>query len=299
MKRKTYILMGIFVLLLIIAFLVMQKPGEQSASTSGAGHLLTLDSLAVDKIDIKSPPTDVVLEKKGVEWFVEKPIVYRADQSNVTSLIQQAKNFEVKGVVSNNPGKQSVYQVDSTGTEVTIYEQGKEKASFVVGKMGSSFAETYVRMKNSNDVVLVGGVFGYMFNRSVKDWRDKTIFSVPKESIREVKFQYGDTTFTLAFRDSAWMIGQDSTQDYAVNSLLTSLSNLRADDFLDSLSASTSSPKIGVVISYGGGQVRFAEVKGERKYQVQSSASPQWYEMQSWNADQVFKRKKDLLKSGK
>lgn len=297
MKRNTYILIGLLVLLLIIAYVVMQKPGEQSSTTSSTGNLLVIDSLAVDKIEIISPSAEVVLARKGVEWFVEEPITYRADQANVASLIQQAKNFEGKGVVSSNPEKQSVYQVDSMGTTVTIYEQGKEKASFVVGKLGSSFAETYIRMKNSNDVHLVGGVFGYMFNRSVKDWRDKTIFSAPRESITEVTFQYGDTTFTLSFRDSAWMIGRDTVQEYTVNSLLSSLSTLRADDFIDS--PPSFPPKITTLISYSGGQVRFAEKKGEDKYLVQSSASPQWFEMQSWNANQVLKRKKDLVNSSR
>lgn len=292
MKRSTSILIGLFVVLLVIAYVVMQKPGEQSASTSGSGHLVTIDSLSVDKIEITSPSAQIILEKRGIEWFLEKPVAYRADQSNVTSLIQQIRNFEMKGIVSNNPEKQSVYQVDSTGTLVTVYEQGKEKASFIVGKMGTTFSETYMRKKNSNDVALVGGVFGYMFNRSAKDWCDRTILTVLRESIKEVKFQYGDTTFALAFQDSVWKIGSSTVQESAVNSLLTSLSTLRADDFVDTPPAVA--PKLTAVISYGGVQVRFSEVKGEGKYWVQSSTSPQWFEMQSWNANQVLKRKKDL-----
>jgi hypothetical protein len=57
-------------------------------------------------------------------------------------------------------------------------------------------------------------------------------------------------------------------------------------------------PKITAQISYGGAQLNFAYLKDGDKYLVQSSNSPQWFEVQSWRANQVMKRKKDLVKSG-
>ncbi len=296
MTRNTYILIGILAVLVVVAYLVMQKPGERSSSSDTEGKLVTLDSLAVNKIEIKSPTRKVVLEKKGVEWYLAEPLSYRADQSNVASLIHETNNLEVKSIVSNKPEKQSVFQVDSAGTVVRIFENGAEKTSFVIGKAGSSYSETYARRANSNDVALVGGAMSYIFNRPVKEWRDRTILSAPMERIKEVKFQYEDTTFVLAFKDSTWMVGKDSTQDWVVNSLLSSLSSLQADDFVDTLI--TPPPKINAQLSYTGAQVSFSYLKTGDKYLVRSSSSPQWFEMQSWRANQVLKRKKDLVKSG-
>jgi hypothetical protein len=256
-----------------------------------------VDSLAVDRIEIKSPTARLLLEKKGVEWFVQEPVSYRADQSNVASLIHESKNLEVKSIVSNKPEKQSVFQVDSTGTLVKMSAHGSEQAAFIIGKSGSSFAETYARRTTSNDVALVGGASSYTFNRPIKDWRDRTILAIPQDRIKEVKFQYGDTTFVLAFEDSTWMVGKDSTQDWVVNTLLSSLSNFQADDFVDTLTSKP--PKITAQISYGGAQLTFAYLKDGDKYLVQSSHSPQWFEVQTWRANQVLKHKKDLVKSGK
>jgi hypothetical protein len=214
---------------------------------------------------------------------------YRADQSNVTSLIHES-------IVSNKPEKQSLFQVDSTGTVVRIFEKGAEKASFVIGKAGSGYSETYARLTNSDDVALVSGTMSSVFNRPVKEWRDRTILTVPKESIKEVTFLYGDTTFVLAFKDSTRMVGKDSTQDWVVNSLLSSLSNLQADDFVDTLLSPI--PNISPQLSYGGTQISFSYVKAGDTYLVRSSTLPQWVEMQSGRAHQVLKRKKDLVKSG-
>ena len=187
MKKNTYILIGVFVCLLIAAFLVLQKPGERSANSANTGLLFTVDSLLVDKVEIKTPTSSLVLEKRGVEWFVVRPINYKADQSNVCQAIHQIKNIEIKNIISNKPEKQPVFQVDQTGTQVTVYEKGVEKEAFILGKMATSYSESYARRLNSNDVLLVEGASNYMFNRPIKDWRDRTIFTAPKETIKELR----------------------------------------------------------------------------------------------------------------
>jgi hypothetical protein len=297
MSRNTYVLFGILALLVVVAYLVMQKPGERSSAGESGEYLVSVDSLSVDKIEIKSSASSVVLEKKGVEWFVTAPVSYRADQSVVATLIHDSKVLEVKNIVSNKPEKYAVFQVDSTGTQVRVFEKGTEKSSFIIGKSGGSYSEMYARRMNSNDVALVSGTSSYVFTRPLKEWRDRTILNAPREGIKEVKYQFGDTTFVLAYRDSAWTIGKDSTQDYVVSNLLSSLSNVQADDFVDTLT--THPPKPTAQISYAGTQLTFFYVKEGDKYLVQSSGLPQRFEMQSWHANQVLKRKKELTKSGK
>ena len=297
MTRTMYVLLGVLGVLVIVAYLVMQKPGERSSSGDTGEVLVSIDSLAVDGIEIKSQTGIVVLQKKGVEWFVQEPVSYKADQSNIATLIHSTKNLELKNIVSNKPEKHSVFQVDSAGTSVRMLEKGVEKASFILGKSGSSYTETYARRTASSDVVLVTGASAYLFNRPVKDWRDKTIITIPRENIKEVRYQYGDTTFVLAFKDSAWTIGKNSTQEGIVGNLISSLSKVQADDFVDTLATRSSKPT--AQISFAGTQLTFFYVKVGEKYLVQCSASPQWFEMQSWRASQILLRKKDILKSGK
>jgi hypothetical protein len=295
MKKNTYILVGLFACLFIIAYLVLQKPGERSADSASTGLLFTVDSLLVDKVEIKMSASALVLEKRGAEWFVAQPINYKADQANIGQLIHQIKNLEVKSIISNKPEKQSVFQVDQTGTQVTLYEKGVEKVAFVLGKMAASYSESYARKLNSNDVFLVEGASSYMFNRQVKDWRDKTILTAPKESIKEVRYQYGDTAFSITLSDSAWFAGKDKAQQSVVEGIVSSLSHLQADDFIDS----TVSPKVVAMITYAGVQLRFSFDKALNKYYIQSSNSPQWFVLEQWKANQILKRKKEIVESSK
>ena len=294
MTRNTILLSGLLVLLLVVAVLVMQKPGEHSSSGETGVALASLDSLAVDKIVIKGLTSSMVLQRNGMEWYLQSPVTYRADQSAVAGFLHDCKILEVRNVVSNKPEKHSVFQVDSTGTLITIFEKGVEKAAFVLGKPTSTYSEMYARRSGSNDVIILSGASPSAFFRSVKDWRDKTIFSAARDLIKEVHYQYGDTTFVLAFKDSAWTIGKDSTQESVVNNLLSSLSNVQADDFVDTLMQRP--PKITAQIAYAGTQLSFFFLKQGSKYLVQSSASPQWFEMLSWRANEILKRKQDIKK---
>jgi hypothetical protein len=294
MTRNTVILAGVLVVLLVVAVLVMQKPGERSSSGDSGVLLAQIDSLAVDKIEISSPTNSVVLKKNGVEWFVDQPVTYRADQGVVASFLHESRMMEVKNVVSNKPEKFPVFQVDSTGTQVKIYEKGALKIGFIAGKATTSYSETYARREGSNEVMIVSGVSPYAFSRPVKDWRDKALVTVPRENIKEVRYQYGDTTFVLALKDSVWMIGGERTQESVVNSLLSTLSNVQADDFVDTLAQRP--PKITAQISYAGVQLNFFFMKQGEKYLVQSSSSPQWFEMTNWRANEILKRKKDIRK---
>jgi hypothetical protein len=138
------------------------------------------------------------------------------------------------------------------------------------------------------------GIPTYVLSRPVKEWRDRTIASVPREAIQEIKYQFGDTTFTLAFRDSVWMIGKDKANESEVSGLLSSLANFSADDFVDAPPAS--GPRFRTSITYEGIQILLAEVKDQDKYFVRTSNTSQWFEVLSWRANQVLKRKKDFLK---
>jgi len=293
MKRSFQVSLGILVVLGIAAYLVMQRPGEISRSAEADDVLVKIDSMAVNKLEITSETGEVTLEKQAGRWMLVNPIKYPADENTVASALAQAKSINLKGLVSSNPDKQSLFKVDSTATLVKVYEKGSESAAFRVGKPSSTFSETYVRLDNSNDVYLAEGILSSVFSRQPKEWRDKTIYKTDQTGITEVKLQHGDTTVNLAFRDSLWFVDRDSAVQSNVTSFLSSLSNFQADEFIDS--AITRLPKLTATIDVLGSQIRFYYNKDASKYYVQTSGSAQWFEIQPWRASQVLKRKKDFL----
>jgi hypothetical protein len=294
MKRSLWIMLAILLVLVLAVVLVLQKPGETSSSSGTEGTLVSYDSAAIDKLVIISSSGSVTLEKDGTSWLVTSPARLPADEAAVAAAIGKGASLTLKGIVSSNPQKQSVFQVDSAGTLVRVFEKGTEKAAFRVGKLGSTYMETYVRREGSNDVYIADGMINYIFAKSVREWRDKTIFKTAQENIKSVRFQYGDTTFALSLQDSTWRVDGQPTQEYAVRGLLSSLSHLQADEFVDT--AVTAMPPISAVVDVEGVQLRF-HINQANNYFVASSRTQQLYEIQGWHAEQILKRKKQLVTS--
>lgn len=296
MNKNTYILGGILIVLILIALLVLQKPGEQSSS-NGGNIVFKIDSSSIDKIELKTPASSIVMEKRGAEWFITQPITYKASQENIAQLISQSKAMESKSVITSKPEKFAAFEVNNAGTQVKLFSKGTEQAAFVVGKMGSTYMETYARALSSNDVLLVSGIFSFTFNRPLKEWRDKTIFKTARESINGISYRYGDTTFALSQNNGEWFIGKEKANKSIADDIAAQLSNLRCTDFVDT--AVTPAPKTVATISYANVQIQFAFDKPSGKYFVQASNSPQRYVMEPWQANQILKRKKEFLAADK
>jgi hypothetical protein len=292
MKRNTIYSIIVLIFLAIITFFALNREGEVSSTGSSGQMLVGYDSTSVDKLEIVSPTGSIILEKQAGTWMLTAPIKYKADETAATSAVGKGRKIELTSLVSTNPEKQKLFQVDSSGTLVKVYEKGNPKAAFRIGKASSSFTETYVRLEGSNDVQLTNEMISSYFNKQPKDWRNKTIFKIDEDKIRNVRFQYGDTTFTLSMQDSLWRIAKDSASQTAVKPLLSALANIQTDEFIDS--ALLAMPKLTAIIEVEGTQIRFFK-KDDTKYLVQTSQSAQWFELQNWRTTSLLKRKKDLL----
>lgn len=292
MKRNTIYSIVVLVVLAIITFFALNREGEVSSTGSSGKMLVDYDSMSVDKLEVVSPTGSVILEKQAGTWMVMAPIKYKADEAAVTSAVGKGRKIELTSLVSANPEKQKLFQVDSSGTLVKVYEKGSPKAAFRIGKASSSYTETYVRLEGSNEVQLTNEMVSSYFTKLPKDWRDKIVFKMDEGKIRTVKFHYGDTTFALSLQDSMWRIEKDSVNQTAVKSLLSALANIQTDEFIDSALAAI--PKLTAVIEVEGTQIRFVK-KDDTKYLVQTSQSAQWFELQSWRTTSLLKRRKDLL----
>jgi hypothetical protein len=293
MTKNTWILIGVLAALVAAAYFVLQRPGESSAPESSGAMLVDYDSAAVDRIEIRSPNGQAVIERQGGVWMVTTPVRYRADDATIASTLSSGKRMALKGLVSSNPQKRGVFQVDSTGTRVRVFEHGAEKTVFWIGKPSPSYTETYVRREGSNDVYIASGLFSSNFSRRTSEWRDKTIFKTDQDAIAGVTLRFGDTSLVLARQDSIWKIDEEVAKTEAVKSFTGALANLQADDFIDTVVQEM--PAMTLQIELAGVQLRLYKMKDGDGYYLQSSATPQLFEVAGWHASQILKRKKDFL----
>lgn len=315
-QRSTYILLGVFVVLAVITFFLVRPPGEREASYSLAHLDLTMDSAKVQNIAITRASGMLSLKNIGGIWYVtkgEEGRRYPADENSVNRLLGSIQKLKITSLISSKPERQGLFQVDSTGTLLSCTDRDGKVLSFYVGKMGPSFSESYIRPANSDDVLLAEGITTWDVAKELKDWRDKVIQKIVRDSVHELTFRYAKERFTL-LRDTqpdtsgspeadgrvhVWRMQpapKEKINEPTITALLGSLENLRADDFVDSV-IRLPSPQLTLDLKTPEPvTMSFTPVPPDSsKYWVKTSATEQLFTASKWNVQPILKQKKDFF----
>jgi hypothetical protein len=301
-QRSTFILLGTLIVLGFVSYLFLRPSKEREATYSLAGVDLSVDSSQIRSISIVRGDRSVTLQNTGGLWYVVRSTPdewrYPADEYWVEQLVAGLHGLRVVSPISSNPEKQHLFEVDTTGTQLIITDRKGDRKELIVGKPGTLTLEVYVRPANSNDVYLVQGLNPFELNKEPKDWRDKRMALLAKDSIREVAFSYETERFSLE-KDSVWRLNPPApnVDETKVNDFLAQLVNVRATDFVDS-TIQISLPRLRLEIAAPDRvTMLFAPVPPDTAhYYVTSSTSSQIFLLNKWTAQALFKTRKDFVR---
>jgi hypothetical protein len=290
MNRSTLILIIIFVVLAAITYFFVPKNEEREASYQLSKTPIKVDSTLVAQIDIQNRTKSVTIENISGRWMITSPIHTAADPNSVSRLLNGLMKFEIRSLVSSNHEKQSLYEVDSTGTKLTLTEKSGKIISIIVGKMGPTFSEIYFRLPASNDVYLGEGLESWSINKEIKDWRDRTIFVTPIDSIHAVTYTVDNKEFMFIKEGMAWTSTDKSSNVNSINQAITSLSILRAEDFIDTPIDFQTRPIRMKLSSTEDIILNFYPMPPDSsKYYITTATSPQIFTISKWTAQPILK----------
>jgi hypothetical protein len=290
MSRSILIPLLILVGLLII-YLLVRSGERQEITPDVTDNFLGIDSGYVNQIVLKKLGSEIRFEKRSDTWFVDDDGRLReaADQA-VSGLVDLSYDLSVGEIVSSNPEKRILFQVDSlTGTRLEFYREDTYLAGVIVGKMGPDYSSTYMRKPESNDVYLAEGSYAQLFNRPPSAFMDKTLLELEPGQIRTIEYTGRETNYTIQWLDTAWTVVPHSDESFTANDAkvertVRRFSNLTFSEFVDepaALQIDFNNPELQVVISLAdGSEASLALVPegGESKnYYVKSSADPEPY----------------------
>jgi Domain of unknown function (DUF4340) len=299
MKSKTYLYLGILAALVIAIYIWGTDKGEKTSSYKlTESKLFELDSVKVDKIEIKDAKGNLVLSKSTGDWRVEQPFNYRTVNSAVDAMVSGLANMKLESIVSTNPAKKDAYGFkDSDEAEITVYESGVPKGKFLLGN-SSAGTSSYIKKPDSDNIYIADNIDRNVFIKSSLDeWRDKNIISIPQEAIGTVIFESGTENFTVQ-KDSTgkFRIGQD-TVGTVFTGVLTALGKFDTNRFKDTtLSPETKFDDI-VKIDWGNKtEIRFLKLDTSPvTYLVQLPDDKQIYDLDETTAKSLLKTKKEIL----
>jgi hypothetical protein len=182
MKRTGYVAMGL-VLVTVAGLYFFQGSEEfEEATYTLPATQLTIDPARIVRVDITRPAGFVRLERLRGEWKLTEPVFASIDQDRLRELQQGLAGFRLIGLVSTNPRKQRVLQVDEQGTGVVLVGDDGRSLSLVVGKAAPTRGNAFIRPALSDTVYLAHGLTPAIINRDVIDWRLRTVLRLSPDT---------------------------------------------------------------------------------------------------------------------
>ena len=242
MKTKQLLILGAIFVVLAIVVLLFENPFGQSEYEKKVEMAMPLfpnfNEEQIAKIEIIADGETTTLLKQNDDWVVTSMDNYPADSEGISELLSKVAEFKNTQRVSNNPEKQSEFEVDSTGVEAKLMDaNGTLSAHLFVGKTTPGFLSSYVRAADFNDVYIAQGYLQSVFNKGDRTWKDRTIFDFNKGIVTQLNISSPEETVELRLdADGTWQMLKpvaSAVKQDEVDSLLTTLSGLDTDDFAD------------------------------------------------------------------
>ncbi|TNE72472.1 DUF4340 domain-containing protein [bacterium] len=240
MTQATKTLSIIFAVSVLLVFLRVTFKGTGN-SEALSGTVLTFDKPQVNRVEVRTPEHGLItLQKKLSGWSVQKngdSSEYPADASAVDNALEQISNLKPKSLLTRNEADFSRYQVDTTGTEVRVFDGNKELAGVILGRfnfVSQQEFNTYVRAIDKNEVVSVNGFLSASFGKNLDGWRDKNVWNADSKAVVQIDLGFpGDSSFTMRkVAENSWVSGFDTLSISRVNMAVNQLAKLKANAFV-------------------------------------------------------------------
>lgn len=225
-------------------------------------ELVAIDTTQVTLIKVwpSSAHGDEIQFVRGtMRWTIKKgDKQYNIEQGAANNLLGYMVKLAPQKMVSRKKEKWNDFQVGDSSTRVQFIADGNVLADVRIGRVGfdqnamqqmqqqggSPFgggqgmggAFTYVRLDGEDEVYTVEGFLNSSFDRSINDWRDKSLLRIKKDNVTKISFNYPDSGFVADKREKKWWIGNVLADSIKLNSFLNQLEFKNASAFADDFS---------------------------------------------------------------
>jgi len=310
--KQIYVLLVVLVLLSIVAYVAHQskKPPERPPAESEQAKLfpsIKADDIAAIKIKSLGSEAHIARDETGT-WVVPDKDNYPADAKAIERMLEAIETMDRGTVVSRNPEKQPLYEVDeTTGTEVTVLDKDENQlAQFFVGKAGQDFFSTNIRLAGESEVRLVRKMLSYMFKRPGGDWREKLLFDLDDTKIVKysVTGEQGLTSFEKSEQGTWSTIEPADGKDFDAEDMeraASGLAKLRVSGFgeeKDKDKFALDKPKWTIAATTDDGEKYTLRVCGERskaQFFVQREGKETVFYISKYQVDKMTKPYKQVL----
>jgi hypothetical protein len=224
--------------------------------------LFTIASSDIDKIDLRYPDREIILQRGGANsWKIVKPVETDADQTTADGVASAVSGLEVSDTVAQNTADLAQFGLANPAVVVTVTTKDKRTLpGIMVGKDTPVGSSSYIKTTDKPAILLVSSTFPGQVNKTLNDLRTRVLFGFKPDDVHKIVLASADEpAIELDRTGDKWGIvkpGAYAADDSEVKQFLDMLTGSRVVNFVGDESTNLDKyglekPRLTVAI-YGG-----------------------------------------------
>ncbi len=189
----------------------------------------------VRELHVHNPHGDFVFTKDGIQWNMSQPLKTKADRTVVDALVNKLFYAKIKSVVSETGNNLASYGLNKPAFRIELLS-GKEKSANTVSFSKLKNGKAYGKDASRPHVFEVGESFMKPLDKTLFDFRDKSVVSFEKKDADSLALEYNGQKM-IFHKDStnSWVFaGGKKAKNWKITNVFSALSNLKAKKFITS-----------------------------------------------------------------
>ena len=247
--KTTLVLLAVFAALLAVVLLFESKGQKDTSAKDKESVLVDLAASDIQRIELKKADGTITLEKDDQGgWRMTSPVEAKADATEADGLASSFASLRIDRVVEKEARDLKTYEIPRT--EVSLWVKGKSApVRVLVGMENPLDKSLFAKREDDPRVVLLASSLTANLNKKAFDFRDKTIFKFEPAKVNKIRVQAKGRSWEAAREGNNWLLTapfRALAEKSKLDSLLESLSNLKATEFLSEVKEPADVRRLGL-----------------------------------------------------
>jgi hypothetical protein len=232
-KQTALLLAGALGAAALVYFIRGAKDREEKPRPGRAAFTFMRQDVA--SLALRRDGQNVIIERKGGNWVITRPVDAPADQSVVNLLLSGlAEALSARSLPVLSRGARS-YGLNPPAVTLELILKNGERHSVRFGDPDSSRQSVYALMDDAPEVALLPVHLAVGADQSLMDLRDRSLFDVRDDQIKLLRMSNENGELTIARDENGWKLKsplETAADSVAVESLLSEVRSARVTEFV-------------------------------------------------------------------
>lgn len=248
MKKTSWFAVFVAVLVAGTYYFEFYQVDRQEKKKDEEAKIVAFPSDQIHQVEIENKSGKVLLKRDAEGWRLEEPFKDWADNQFTEDFIQGlAEEKSLETAAEGDSLDWSLYGLDKDFSKVIFTNQQGASLQVSVSSKKNFEGNSFLRRAQEKRVLVASSQWALRSQKPPLDFRDKRLFRGKIGSVEGISYKSSKDEFELMNKDNQWINEKKADikiDQNKVRELLTSLNEVRALDFLETLPSSAMLSKI-------------------------------------------------------